>query len=90
VTIDAIGCQTDIAETIIDKEADYVLSLKENQGHLFEDVQLLFDDLEKSQSKAYAFDYDKTVNKDHGRIEIRESWTISDPEVLCHLRGLEN
>ena len=90
VTIDAIGCQTEIAETIIDQEADYVLSLKENQGHLFEDVQLLFDDLEKSQYKAYAFDYHKTVNKDHGRLEIRECWTISDAQVLRHLRGFEN
>jgi predicted transposase YbfD/YdcC len=90
VTIDAIGCQTEIAETIIAKQADYVLSLKENQGHLFEDVQLLFEDLEKSHYKAYPFDYSKTVNKDHGRLEIRECWTISDGEVLRHLRGFEN
>ena len=90
VSIDAIGCQTEIAEMIIDQEADYVLSRKENQGNLFEDVPLLFDDLKKSQYKAYRFDYDKTVNKNHGRIEIREGWTISDPEVLCYLRGFEN
>jgi predicted transposase YbfD/YdcC len=90
VTMDAIGCQTEIAETIIGKQADYVLSLKENQGHLFEDVQLLFDDLEKSQCKAYAFDYHKTVNKEHGRLEIRECWTISEAEILRHLRGFEN
>jgi len=90
VTIDAIGCQTEIAETIIDQQADYVLSLKENQGHLYEDVNLLFDDLEKSHYKAYPFDYHKTVNKNHGRLEIRECWTISDAEVLRHLRGFEN
>ena len=90
VTIDAIGCQTDIAAKIIDREAEYVLSLKENQGHLYEDVEHLFRDLEESQYKAYAYDYEKTVNKDHGRIEIRECWTISAPEVLCHLRGATN
>lgn len=90
VTIDAIGCQTEIAEAIIDKEADYVLSLKENQGRLFEDVRLLFEDLEQSQYQAYACDYAKSANKDHGRIEIRECWTISDPQVLRHLRGFEN
>lgn len=90
VTIDAIGCQTEIAEAIIAQQADYVLSLKENQGRLFEDVQLLFDDLEKSQYQAYAFDYHKTVNKNHGRLEIRECWTISDVEILRHLRGFEN
>lgn len=90
VTMDAIGCQTEIAETIIDKQADYVLALKDNQGRLFEDVRLLFADLEKSQYKAYAFDYAKTLDKNHGRLEIRECWTISDPEVLRHLRGFEN
>jgi predicted transposase YbfD/YdcC len=90
VTIDAMGCQTEIAEKIIDREAEYVLSLKENQGHLYEDVERLFADLEDSQYKAYEFDYEKTVNKDHGRIEIRECWTISDPEVLPHLRGFAN
>ena len=90
VTIDAMGCQTDIAEQIIDREAEYVLALKENQGHLYEDVEHLFADLEDSHYKAYAFDYQKTVNKDHGRIEIRECWTISDPEVLPHLRGFAN
>jgi predicted transposase YbfD/YdcC len=90
VTIDAMGCQTDIAEKIIDREADYVLALKENQGNLFEDVERLFDDLEDSQYQAYEFDYDKMVNKDHGRLEIRECWTISDPEVLTYLRGFPN
>jgi predicted transposase YbfD/YdcC len=90
VTIDAIGCQTEIAATIVDREADYVLSLKENQGHLFEDVQLLFNDLEKSLYTAYKFDYAKTSDDDHGRIETRECWTISDPEVLRYLRGFEN
>jgi len=90
VTIDAIGCQTDIAEKIIEREAEYVLALKENQGNLYEDVEYLFADLEDSQYQAYAFDYQKTVNKDHGRIEIRECWTISDPEILPHLRGFAN
>ncbi len=76
VTIDALGCQTEIAETIIDQDADYVLSLKENQGRLYEDVKLLFDDLESSDYTAYTYDHARTVNKGHGRIEIRECWTI--------------
>ncbi len=90
MTIDAMGCQTSIAEKTIDRSADYVLALKENQGHMYEDVKHLFDDLEDSQYKVYEFDYEKTVNKGHGRIEIRECWTISDPEVLCYLRGVAN
>jgi predicted transposase YbfD/YdcC len=90
VTIDAMGCHPEIAQKIFDREADYVLSLKENQGHLYEDVERLFVDLQDSQNQAYSFEYAKTVNKDHGRIEIRECWTISDPQVLQHLRGALN
>jgi predicted transposase YbfD/YdcC len=90
VTIDAMGCQTDIAEQIIDREAEYVLASKENQDNLYEDVERLFADLEDSHYTAYRFDYEKMVNEDHGRIEVRECWTISDPEVLRHLRGFAN
>lgn len=53
VTIDAMGCQTEIAAEIVDQEAEYVLALKENQGNLYEDVELLFDDLENSNYSAY-------------------------------------
>ncbi len=90
ITIDAMGCQTEIAAEIINQDADYVLALKGNQGNLSKDVELLFDDLEESNYKHYAYDYYKTVNKGHGRIEIRECWTISDIDILCHLRGYKN
>jgi len=66
-------------------QACFICWLKENQGHLYEDVERLLVDLEKSQYKAFEFDYEKTVNKDHGRIEIRERGTISEPEVVRHL-----
>jgi predicted transposase YbfD/YdcC len=89
VTIDAMGCQTEIAQMIVDEGGDYVLALKENQGNLYEDVKLLFDDLDDSGNKAFPYDYTKTVDKGHGRIEIRECWTISDPECLRYLRGAE-
>lgn len=85
VTIDAIGCQTEIAATIVGRDADYVLALKENQGSLYEDAQLVFGDLDNSDDTVCAHDYARTVNKGHGRIEIRECWTISDPEVLRFL-----
>lgn len=90
VTIDAIGCQTEIAATIVDKDADYVLALKENQGCLNEDTKLVFGDLENSDYTVYEHDYARTVNKGHGRIDIRECWTISDPEVLHFLWGPDN
>jgi predicted transposase YbfD/YdcC len=87
VTIDALGCQKEIAEIIVDQAADYILALKENHGQLYEDVIRLFADLEQSQFKAYAYTYDRTVNKNHGRLEIRQCWVIADPEVLRYLRG---
>src|SRR5512142_1796684 len=42
VTIDAMGTQTNIASRSVEGEADYVLSVKENQGHLYEDISVLF------------------------------------------------
>ena len=90
ITIDAMGCQTEIAAEIIKQDADYVLALKDNQGNLFEDAKLLFDDLEDSDYKAYSYNYYKTINKGHGRIEIRECWTISDIATIRHLRGYKN
>lgn len=86
VTIDAIGCQTAIAQLIIEQGADYLLALKANQGQLYEDVARLFTDLAASQHRAYAYDYAKTWNKGHGRLELREAWTINDPKVIRHLR----
>jgi len=90
VTIDAMGTQTNIAKTIVEANADYILSVKENQGHLFEDISVLFA-VDQAQNFKYAsFDYKKTVNKGHGRIEVRECWSTSNPEYLRLIRGLEN
>ena len=86
ITIDALGCQKDIAEAIIDQQADYILALKENHGRLYEDVVRLFDDLIASDFKAYAYSHDQTVNKNHGRLETRTCDVIADPETLIHLR----
>jgi predicted transposase YbfD/YdcC len=77
ITIDAIGCQTEIAKQIIEQEADYVLAVKGNQGHLFADMSELFElCLQEEGPHTLMDDYHKTVNKDHGRIEIRECWVI--------------
>lgn len=89
VTIDAIGCQTEIAQTIVNQGADYVLQLKENQGQLYEDTALLFTDLVASGFTAYPYDTAKTVEKAHGRLEIRHAWTISTPAVIRHLRNAD-
>jgi predicted transposase YbfD/YdcC len=78
VTIDAIGCQSDIAEKIWDKEADYVLSLKDNQATLHEDVREYFDWIEREHPKSEVIDSWKSKpEKCHGRIETREILTAS-------------
>ena len=82
VTIDAIGCQTDIAQLIVEQEADYVLAVKGNQGTLHQDVQDLFVYAQEIGFKDVAHGFHQTVNGGHGRIEIRRHWTISEPEFL--------
>lgn len=86
VTIDALGCQKEIAQKIVDKDGDYVLALKENQGNLYQAVKDLF---EYAQETAFVdCDYHQTIDKGHGRIEIRECWTIDSPEYLAYLPNL--
>ena len=87
ITIDAIGTQSKIAKTIIDGGADYLLSVKENQGQLYEDISWLFEYDQRNKFEDTSYDYAKMVNKGHGRIEIRECWCISDPEYLQSLKG---
>lgn len=89
VTIDAMGCQTEIAAQIIDKDADYLLSLKGNQGHLHEDVAEMFAYFEKVNFTNIDHDYHKTVNKDHGRLEIRECWVFNPHPWGQYFRTLD-
>lgn len=86
VTVDALNCQKEIAETIIDQGADYVLSVKENQGNLYSALEELF---EYAEGMAFAdCDSHKTVDKGHGRIEVRECWTTSDADYLPYIPDL--
>ena len=90
VTIDAIGCQTEIVEQIVKQDADYVLSLKENQGRLYEDVELAFKDALQNGWQGIQHDYHRTEDHAHGRNEIRQCWTISGDDYIRHLRGAAN
>jgi len=87
VTIDAMGCQREIARKIVeDKDADYVLALKGNQGGLFEDVKGLF---EHAQEVGFEnCEHYRTEEKGHGRREVRECWTASDSESLASIQSL--
>jgi len=88
VTIDAMGCQTAIAQAISVQGADYVLALKDNHPTLAAEVQATFAlartngfaDLAPAHHAEL-----QTVDKDHGRLEIRRYGTISDPAILAYL-----
>lgn len=90
VTVDAIGCQKAIAAQIIAKRADYVLALKSNQPTLYQDVAQWFTWAQARDFRDVEHTYAQTINKGHGRIEIRQCWALSDPralEVLGHHDG---
>jgi predicted transposase YbfD/YdcC len=78
VTIDAMGCQRDIAQKIIDKKADYILALKGNQGTLREDVELFVNEQKAKGFSDTTVSADETVDGDHGRIETRRVTVVHD------------
>lgn len=82
VTIDAMGCQKQIAKQIIDRNADYVLALKDNQGNLFADVQQIFAHAQSCNFADIEHTFDQTIDKGHGRVEIRRCWTMGQVEYL--------
>ncbi len=95
VTIDAMGCQTAIARQIVEQGGDYVLALKGNQGTLAADVEVMFTEGRATGFAEIVHDCHTTTEKDHGRLEIRRHWTITDPEYMAYLnpqghwRGLQ-
>lgn len=86
VTLDGLNCQTKIASQIKAQNADYILAVKENQGKLYDDVKDLFAGCLAENFLQVPHGYHRTVNKGHGRIEIRECWTLSASEYLDYVR----
>ncbi len=86
VTIDAMGCQKEIARGIVEAQADYLLAVKENQGQLYEDVRDLFEGAEEFDFQGVPYDFARTLHKNHGRIETRRCWVITDPDCLDYLQ----
>ena len=82
VTIDAMGCQKDIAKKIIKAEADYVFCLKGNQTSLHEDVKLYFEAATKQPQFYEGMTKHKTAEKGHGRIEYRYYCLTEDIDWL--------
>jgi predicted transposase YbfD/YdcC len=77
VTIDAMGCQKEIASKIIEKEADYILALKGNQGHLLEQAEDSFRFLHPAS-------LDEQTDTGHGRVETRRCSVINDLSMIEH------
>ena len=82
VTIDAMGCQRNIAAKIIEKKADYIVALKGNQGTLREDVEVFADEQKALKYRDATISTHETVDADHGRIETRNYTVIHDVEWL--------
>ena len=82
ITIDAMGCQRQIAQKVIEKKADYVLALKGNQGTLRQDVEIFVDEQNANNFKDTTVTRDHTVDGDHGRIETRRTTVIHDIDWL--------
>jgi predicted transposase YbfD/YdcC len=87
VSIDALGCQTQIAAQIVAQQGDYVLALKGNQGDLHQDVQQLFEHAHSQNFRGIEHDFYETQEQGHGRQEIRRYWVMGNTEYLL---GAEN
>ena len=89
VTIDAMGCQKEIAGTITERGANYVLSLKRNQGQLHDDVAEMFEYGRQTDFADMDSDWFETVEKGHGRVETRRCTTLWSPEFISYLNERE-
>lgn len=86
ITIDAMGCQKEIVEQVREKEGDYVIALKGNQGSLHAEAENFFQQAMEVEPEECGCDYVKMIEKNRGRIEEREIWSCSldwlSPEQL--------
>jgi predicted transposase YbfD/YdcC len=85
VSIDAMGCQEEIARKIIDKDADYILAVKLNQKSLFEDIEDEFKLINETENNT-----NTTLDVDHGRIETRKCQVITNLDHIQNTQKWEN
>jgi predicted transposase YbfD/YdcC len=78
VTIDAMGCQREIARQIHEQGADYILALKGNQSTLHGDVKTFFTEAKARDFNAMEVSFSETVNLGHARREVRRCWVCDD------------
>ena len=85
ITIDAMGCQTEIAKAIVANEAHYILAVKENQAHLLDDIKEAF-----TNEKQTAITTDEQKDFGHGRIEKRSCSVITNMDWICKAQNWQN
>jgi len=96
VTIDALGCQTEIAGQIVEAEGDYVLAVKENQPTLHAAVKRLLDEAILENFEGMRHDSIEMTDGGHGRIETRRVWVtdqvqwLGGAELRQHWRGISS
>jgi len=81
ITTDAMGCQREIAKKIVDKKGDYVFCLKGNHESMHDEVKFFFDECKSADYQDVEHRYFETVEKEHGRIEIRRCWVVEDDAI---------
>jgi predicted transposase YbfD/YdcC len=87
VTIDAMGCQKEIARMIVEQRADYVLALKGNQGVIHNEVELFFTGARQHEFWNIPYRFHHTVDGEHGRIEERRYWLVSELDWVAEARA---
>ena len=88
ITIDAIGCQKQIARQIVEQKGHYCLAVKGNQKNLHNEIQEYFDYAEQEEPEKLS--RYRTEEKDHGRIEIRKYETSADIDFLSGKKDWKN
>ena len=94
ITADAMHCQKETAETIIENKGDYVLQLKANQGNFYKDVYAMFDDKYMNEAdKDCEYETFSTTEKSHGRIEKRTCYVLNElaffTDYIAEWKGLK-
>jgi predicted transposase YbfD/YdcC len=87
VTIDAMGCQKEIAKQIVESGGDYVLRVKDNQPNLLEDIRECLGKALDCDLKGYCWDRWETVEVGHGRQEKRCYLILNDPDGIRNLKA---
>ncbi|MBA2652638.1 MAG: ISAs1 family transposase [Tatlockia sp.] len=85
ITIDAMGCQKDIAEQIVKQKGDYLLALKGNQGNFHEEVVSFLTLAKEANFKNVEYDFYEEIDAGHGRIETRRAYAVDFKKYKKHI-----